>query len=143
MTELRPITYDDAVALLAGRPPLPCGDGYPHGDTADALGMFVAAGDRESTGGWFVVHDGLVVGDCGTKPGAAETEIGYGLAPAYRGRGIGTAAVRLLLAELPPGPVVAEVHPSNSPSRRLLERLGFTVDRVEPGAVWYRLVTGR
>ena len=140
---LVPITYDAAAGLLAGTPALPCAPGYPHADTYDALRMFVAGGDRDAVNGWFVVLDGLVVGDCGTKPGTPETEIGYGLAAPYRGRGLGTAAVRLLLDLLPPGPVVAETHVSNTASRRLLERLGFAVDRVDGESVWYRLVTGR
>ena len=63
------------------------------------------------------------------------------LIPEYRGRGIGTALVRELLAEV--RPVVLKVTKLNTGARRLYERLGFRVKsedadsfrmRAEPGA---------
>ncbi len=76
--------------------------------------------------------DGIVVGELGTKAPPDEAgvvEIGYGLAAPSRGRGLGTRAVRLLVAMLLARPdvtaVAAEVAIDNLASKRLLERLGF------------------
>jgi RimJ/RimL family protein N-acetyltransferase len=38
--------------------------------------------------------------------------------------------------------VTAEVHESNLASRRLLERLGFTIDRLASPYVWYARASG-
>jgi RimJ/RimL family protein N-acetyltransferase len=66
-------------------------------------------------------------------------EIGYGLAPSARGRGLGTEAVGVLVAwaEQQPGVrrVAARVQVGNEPSRRLLRRLGFVEQDEQPGWV--------
>ena len=50
------------------------------------------------------------------------------LAPAYRGRGIGTDLLRSLMAEAQASARKLSVHvESNNPARRLYERLGFRV----------------
>jgi RimJ/RimL family protein N-acetyltransferase len=58
-------------------------------------------------------------------------EIGYGLAAPYRGKGYGTEAVRVLADWVAAQPgvtaVTADVEVGNNASRRLLERLGFTL----------------
>jgi RimJ/RimL family protein N-acetyltransferase len=117
----------DPVASAGGRP---CGRGWPHDDTAVALGF-------AQTGGltYLIVDDaGAVVGECGTKgPVAVDgaVEIGYGLAAPSRGRGLGTRAVRTLLSRLDAEPGVsvvrAHVDPANLASRRLLQPLGITL----------------
>ena len=112
--------------------------GWPHADTLDAL-AFPGA----ST--WFVLDDDdRVAGECGTKgpPDAAgRVEIGYGLAPASRGHGLGTRAVAALLDELAATgavrDVVACVHPGNVASRRLLERLGFELADADESEITY------
>jgi RimJ/RimL family protein N-acetyltransferase len=75
------------------------------------------------------------VGDAGFHgpPGLnGEVEIGYALVPSARGTGLAADATRLLVewARSQPGvrTVTARVEPSNTPSRRLLERLGFAPD---------------
>ena len=59
----------------------------------------------------------------------ARLEIGYILAPEYRGRGLMTEAVTLLLRhcfeDLAVHRVEALIHPDNQPSIRLASRLGF------------------
>ena len=78
--------------------------------------------------------DGLAVGDAGFHgpPEDGEVEIGYALVPAARGNGLAAEATGLLVewARSQPGvvSVAARVDPSNAPSRRLLERLGFARD---------------
>ena len=139
---LVPQTIAAARALLAGEDPgLQLAEGYPHADTFDALRMVVEHGGPDD-GGWFVTlaEDGRVVGDCGTH-GPADSdgrlEIGYGLAAPSRGRGLGTEAVRAMADWLAGQPGVrvltADVEVGNEPSRRLLERLGFTVTGTHEG----------
>ena len=110
---------------------LACGDGWPHDDTIDAMGLSV--GD-EPVPNWFIVRDDLIVGDCGTFgwPDAdGVVEIGYGLARPSRGRGYGTEAVRAMCAWLfdegGAQMIVAGTEASNAASHRLLAKVGFTV----------------
>lgn len=133
---LVPQTREAALALLEGRDcGLPLAEGYPHADTLDGLRMYVEHGGPDD-GGWFVTlaEDGRVVGDCGTLGWTDEqgrVEIGYGLAGPFRGRGLGTEAVRVLADWVAAQPgvrtVTASVEVGNEASRRLLERLGFVL----------------
>jgi RimJ/RimL family protein N-acetyltransferase len=110
---------------LAGRPVAP---GWPHDDSAAALAFL-------DTGGWLfwiVDDDGRVAGECGTKRApiaGGVVEICYGLAPASRGRGLGTRAVAELADWLASEPSVrvieAEVHAGNVASRRILDGIGL------------------
>ena len=120
--------------------------GWPHADTADALRMHAEHGSDDVPGVWVVAlrDTEQVVGDCGWygPPGAAgEVEIGYGMSPAFRGNGYATEAVRALLGWIVGyggvRRVVAETEVTNTPSRRLLERLAFTVTDVSGASVRY------
>ncbi|GII80035.1 N-acetyltransferase [Sphaerisporangium rufum] len=51
--------------------------------------------------------------------------VGYWLGREYRGRGVGTRALRLFLAEEKTRPLYADPYVGNTASVRLLERLGF------------------
>jgi RimJ/RimL family protein N-acetyltransferase len=88
---------------------------------------------------------GALLGDIGLHLSAdrSEAEIGFSLAPAAQGRGIGTAAVRaaidLVFRATPARRVVGITDDRNLPSMRLLERAGMrlvgkaaTVFRGEP-----------
>ena len=59
----------------------------------------------------------------------ARLEIGYILAPSHQGRGLMTEAVEALVAyclgELAAHRIEALIHPDNTASIRLVERLGF------------------
>lgn len=122
---MRLVPYSAAAAAT-----LPVAPGWPHADTAAGLGF-------ATNGAWvwlILDDDDRIAGECGIKapPGPdGVVEIGYGLAGPSRGRGLGTRAVRALVDELTARPgvrvIVAEVAVDNLPSRRLLERLGFTV----------------
>jgi RimJ/RimL family protein N-acetyltransferase len=130
---LRPVPPALGGALLAGDlSGVAAGEGWPHADTVDGL----RAALREGAPFWLVTLDGVAIGDCGAvgPPDAAGgVEIGYGLAAPYRGRGFGTELVERLSAWLLEQPhvarVTAEVLRDNLPSRRALERAGFTIDR--------------
>lgn len=126
---LVPVLPERVEAMLAGDlHPYTAGRGWPHDDTAAALAFRAARGAT-----WLIAAEGIVVGDIGTK-GPPDTrgavEIGYGLAAPSRGRGIGTRAAGLLVEWLLARPdvrrVVAHVDPANTPSARLLQRVGFT-----------------
>lgn len=120
---------DAAVTALG----LTAAPGWPHADTADALRPLAEHGGPGSTDGTFLIAvDGELVGECGRLGGpdlAGDVEIGYGLAPPARRRGLGTEAVGVLTAWLERQPgvrrVTADAHVGNEASRRLLARLGF------------------
>lgn len=153
---LVPVTHALAVAVLASGPlegplgalGLTAGDGWPHDDTADALRPLAEHGSEGDDGGWLIVVDGAVVGDCGWRGGASadgEVVLGYGLAEPVRRQGLGTEAVAVLCAwvERQPGVfrLAADVEVANEASRRLLRRLGFTEQPAAPG--WVRCLRGQ
>lgn len=138
---LRAVPASEVYQLLGGRRPHGAGvrlhGDYPLADTLDAMAMLVGA--HQAMGPetriarrprWWihqVVVDGLVVGDVGFHgpPGASPrtVEIGYGLVPPWRGRGVATRACALILqrawadgADL----VVAETEPANLASQQVL-----------------------
>jgi RimJ/RimL family protein N-acetyltransferase len=129
--ELVPVTLEVARAAVAGDAvPVPHAPDWPHEDTADALRPLAEHPEHTGEGTFLVLADGVVVGDCGWfgPPQDGVVDIGYGLARSARGRGIGGAAVTLLLAWVTDEgarQVRAEVRPDNGPSLRLLARLGF------------------
>jgi RimJ/RimL family protein N-acetyltransferase len=142
---LEPIAREVAEAVVAGDlSGLRVGEGWPHADTVDGLGMAVRHGHAP---GWFVTLGGEIIGDCGTHgppDDAGDVEIGYGLAAPYRGRGYGNELVAAASAWLMSRPgvrrvVAREVLADNMPSRRALERAGFVLEREEGALVWYAL----
>ncbi len=136
---LRAATEEDRSALaglLGARVP----DAWPNRDFADALPSIAADADRDPTlAGWtfFIVRraeDGPdeLVGEAGFKgpPDAGGgVEVGYGLVPAARGRGLATEAAGALVGWALGRPdvrrVLAECEPDNTASARVLARLGF------------------
>ncbi|MDQ3804118.1 MAG: GNAT family N-acetyltransferase [Acidobacteriota bacterium] len=85
-------------------------------------------------GGWAVVEKvgGRLVGSCGLNPpreGMSEVELGYLFARDCWGKGYATEAAGACLRhgfdELKLEEVVARVTPEHTPSRRVLEKLGF------------------
>ncbi len=129
---LLPATHDQAVAVLQHREvALPHAVDWPHADTADALRPLAEHPEHAGPGTFLITENSCVVGDCGWF-GPPDTEgvvdLGYGLAPSARGRGVATEAVGLLLTWVGAHgarTARAEVLPGNAPSLRLLARLGF------------------
>ena len=78
-----------------------------------------------------------LVGDVGILVKEAEAEIGYTLSGEHHGKGIATTAVQLALyyifAVSPAWRVLARTHPDNTPSIRLLERVGFALESAPTG----------
>ncbi len=99
--------------------------------------------------------DGAVIGDCGLHGGpdgpvddAGRVEIGYGLAAPSRGQGYGSEVVAAITEWLLAQPEVRQVRActltGNMPSRRVLEKAGFSYTGTEDGeAVYERDAPGR
>lgn len=142
MIRLQPATVEVARAVVHAVGPLPVrrAADWPHDDTCDALRPLADYPEAAGEGTFLVLDDDVVVGECGWlgPPIDGEACISYGVAPSARGKGTGTAAVRLLLgwvAEHGASCVRAEVLPGNEPSLRLLARLSFRADGEHGGHV--------
>ena len=140
---LEPLTAETARAILAGDlSGLTAADGWPHEDTADGLAMAVKTGHPP---GWLVTVGGTVIGDIGTHgpvDEAGRVEIGYGLAAPSRGQGYGSEAVAAVTEWLLRQPGVRQIRAhtltSNAPSRRVLEKAGFTYGGLDEGEALYQ-----
>ncbi|NLF03673.1 MAG: GNAT family N-acetyltransferase [Actinomycetales bacterium] len=74
-----------------------------------------------------VVLDGDVVGSAAVFPIEGELELTYWIHRDWWGRGVASAAVAALLAEVPTRPLHARVARDNLGSVRVLERTGFVL----------------
>ncbi len=142
MITLVPATRALAVAVVTGQPlNLRHAPDWPHADTADALRPLAEHPEHTGEGTFLITQeqDRIVVGDCGWfGPPDADglVDLGYGVAPSARRRGVGTAAVGLLLRwvhEHGARRARAEVLPGNEASLRLLDGLGFVREGVHAG----------
>ncbi|GIK51642.1 MAG: GNAT family N-acetyltransferase [Planctomycetaceae bacterium] len=109
---------------------------WPEPDTPRALASYarvLAQVPRlRGFGIWTLAHEGEVVGDAGFKgpPRAGEVEVGYGIVPAQRGRGLATEAVAALCAwAFGQGvrAIYARCEADNAPSLRVLAKVGMRV----------------
>jgi len=106
-------------------------------EVRERLHAFVRHWESHGYGVWAVVAEdtGDLAGYCGFRylEKMREVELLYGLAPAYWGRGIASAAVKAVLAwardreEL--ARLMAMVSPGNIASRRVLEKAGFHFEK--------------
>jgi [ribosomal protein S5]-alanine N-acetyltransferase len=92
-----------------------------------------------------VVLDGRLIGTCNLEidPATRTAMLGYAIARAHWGRGIAveaaTAAMAWAFAEHDLVEIWASTHPAHVRSRRVLEKLGMTLDREDDRKVVYRL----
>jgi [ribosomal protein S5]-alanine N-acetyltransferase len=94
-----------------------------------------ACWERDGVGWWIVraIEDGRFVGRGGLRrvliAGRPEVEVGYGLAAAFWGRGLATelasASVRVGFEVLQVPDLVCFTLPTNTRSRRVMEKAGF------------------
>ncbi|MEQ6901983.1 GNAT family protein [Nocardioides sp. YIM 152588] len=110
---------------------------FPRPDDVDAVALW-REDDPWSARSIVWAETGHVVGSIGffggpvaAADGVLEVEVGYGVVPRGRGRGIGTEALGGLLAavdavEAGPVRVRASVAPANAASLKVLARHGFT-----------------
>lgn len=80
-----------------------------------------------------VLADGDVVGNAAVYGEPGEREVTYWIDRAYWGRGLATAALRELLAEVPERPLYARAAADNAGSLRVLEKCGFRVTAAARG----------
>jgi len=129
MDDLRALCADPAVMRYVG-------DGRPWDD--DKIRAFVERSGRYARDlgccfwSWFLRDTGEFVGSGGLVPigrVGPELEVGYRLLPARHGLGLATEIARASLAfafdHLAQERVLALTHPDNTPSRRVLERVGM------------------
>jgi RimJ/RimL family protein N-acetyltransferase len=125
-----------------GWPVFPEAIGYTLAQLRDA-----SEADREWTMQFFLdAANGLLLGSGGfaTPPANRAVEIGYEIAPAFRGRGVGKAAARALVeravASGEVDRVIAHTEPGPNGSTGILTSLGFehVADQQDPevGTVW-------
>jgi len=74
-----------------------------------------------------ITRDSRLVGTVGSWVSEGVTEITYWIDRACWGQGIATAALRLLLEEIPARPIRARAASDNAGSLRVLEKAGFRV----------------
>lgn len=107
---------------------------YSRADAVDWIASRRAAWASDTDERTFVVEaDGRYAGQVGLRPdGEGAADIGYGLAPWARGRGLMSAAVRLALswafAEAGLAVVHWRAHVGNWPSRRVAWACGFRIE---------------
>ncbi|MDT9696053.1 GNAT family N-acetyltransferase [Streptomyces sp. P17] len=80
-----------------------------------------------------VLADGDVVGHAAVYGEPGEREVTYWIDRSYWGRGIATAALRVLLTEAPERPLFARAAADNAGSVRVLEKCGFRVSAQDRG----------
>ena len=125
-------------------------DDYPFDGDITALTALLAATDDgrdpRPFGYYQLRVDGRAVGGIGFfgPPQDGAVEIGYGLAPRARGHGYAAEALGAMLAiahEHGVRTVRARTDVGNEPSRRTLQRAGFSELRVEDGLYHYAITT--
>ena len=142
---------NDSRALFGKLVGSPVPDGWP--EFPEAIGFTLkhletaSEADREWSMQFFVDRaSGRLLGSGGfaASPSGRTVEIGYEIAPEFRGRGFGAAAARALVGRAVASGevdhVLAHTRPGPNPSTGVLVSLGFehTDDRADPevGVVW-------
>jgi RimJ/RimL family protein N-acetyltransferase len=96
---------------------------------AEHAGWLAARLADPNTRLWIAEEDGQPVGQVRVDLGNGTGTVSIGIAPAHRGRGIGSAVLQAMLVEVERDPGVhrlrAVAHAENAASRRAFERAGF------------------
>ena len=74
-----------------------------------------------------ILYDGEVAGNIVVFDASGKREVGYWIGKQFWGKGIATAALRQVLAEVETRPLHAYVAAGNVGSIRVLEKCGFTI----------------
>jgi len=144
--DLLPLTDAEAEAILAGRREgRRWSPGYPTPGDVETAAWPAPTDPRWRTLQLVERASGLVIGaiGCHGAPEDGIVEVGYGIAPETRGRGLATEALAALVEFLEAQPEVRTVRAAtdadNLPSQRVLERCGFVaVARDEAVIAWRR-----
>jgi RimJ/RimL family protein N-acetyltransferase len=150
---LRQIDHDGALAILARRcpPGRLWAAGYPTDGDLEAARLFIrrlSEGEEPGPFGIFEILEGpdeTVVGGIGFhRPPSVDgaVEVGYGVVPSHRNRGICTEVLRAIVAfarEQGALRVEARSLPSNGASRRVMEKVGLHFVDVVDGYTRYEI----
>jgi RimJ/RimL family protein N-acetyltransferase len=147
---LRSLTADEGRAILSGPRLSSWAPGYPTEGDIEIAAFLLASGAYEPADlGVRQIVDrasGLVIGGVGFYGGPdpdGRINVGYGMAGDYRDRGLTTEALIAMLdlaaADTRVSHVVADTTVENMASRRVLDKAGFSLDRVEGTSVHYYL----
>ena len=116
-------------------------DSFPHPYTREVAEHWVLQGHVEFGGDhWAVVCNDAVLGGCGVQQQGGQfrcnAEIGYWLAEAAWGRGVGTQVACTLIRRALANPeitrVFAPIHAGNLASMRVAEKAGMVHEGVQP-----------
>ena len=116
-------------------------DSFPHPYTLEIAEHWVRQGHVEFGGdNWAIALNDEAVGGCGVHQEEAQfrcnAEVGWWLAEAHWGRGVGTRVARALVERAFAHPditrVYAPVHAGNVGSMRVAEKNGFALEGVQP-----------
>lgn len=108
--------YDPASATMAGVPRREEADFYERRAKTEAN----PANDTRA-----IIVDEEMAGDVVSWTDEGGRHVGYRIAQRFWGRGIATAALRLMLTEITERPLNADLLRTNLGSRRVLEKCGF------------------
>jgi RimJ/RimL family protein N-acetyltransferase len=86
-----------------------------------------------------IVVDGQVAGHVVSWEADGHREIGYWVGRELWGRGVATTALRDMLVIVTERPLEAWIAPGNAGSKRVIEKNGFTFDRVDGDYHVFRL----
>ena len=143
--QLRLLTRGEAERVVrrrndASAGDLPWADEYPLDGDARACAAYVTqlplngGGGASSPFGYYqIIEDGLVIGGIGFHgpPRAGVLEVGYGVVPKVRGRGVATAALRLVvtIARSSGGVsrLIGRTTPDNLASQQVMRAVGMRV----------------
>jgi RimJ/RimL family protein N-acetyltransferase len=131
---LRQITSKDSMDIAAGvRPSTGWARDFPQPGDVAATRYTSPRLEEEShpwSASWLIIADDVVVGTIGFKgePVANELEVGYGVAPSARRRGVASEALRQLLDSVAGHGylIKAETAAWNVGSQHVVQKLGFT-----------------
>jgi len=127
---LRPVIETDVAVFLANQddPIAAAMAVYPTQDPARFFAHWVQLRADPTVVARTIVLGREVVGYMvGWLNKVGEHEVGYWIGRPFWGRGYATAALRLILDEVPERPLIAHVAIENIGSRRVLEHCGFVV----------------
>jgi RimJ/RimL family protein N-acetyltransferase len=154
--ELRLLTRSEAERVIAGRRDATAdsgwADGYPLDGDIRACAAYVShlpssrGDDAVDVFGYYqVLEDGLVVGGIGFHgpPSGNVVEVGYGVVPAVRGRGVATQALRILL-DVAAGlegvrRVVGRTEDTNVASQRVMSGVGMQLVGRDPDFLHFEI----
>jgi [ribosomal protein S5]-alanine N-acetyltransferase len=142
---IRPFTAHDAEALLAiwGDPANERFIGATPPRSVEQTREWIGRG---MPWGVWERDTGELVGDCGLFRNDGEWELAYGFRRDRWGSGYateaGAACIRYGFEQLGLDRIVADVPRGHAPSIGVLEKLGFSVFREEPGRLFYEVTGG-